>query len=310
MNEFSTRHKLMGSKFELCVVHENEKRANELLDLGTNEIRRIERLLSEFLPDSETSKINQQAKLAPLSVHNECLGLMERCAAISRLTKGCFDISVSPLKKLYSFKNKQFELPHSDQIKKTLQVIGYQKIKLNKEKGSVLFSNPGLKISFAAIGKGYASDRVKQMWQKEGVSSGYINASGDLNAFGKKADGSQWKIGIANPDKPSRMLFYLPVNNASVATSGDYEQFFMHKGIRYSHNINPRTGMPLTGVKSVSVFSPSAELSDALATAIYVMGSKKGIEFVNQLPQTHAIIIDDRNDVFFSKKIQNEQTTI
>ena len=310
MREFSVQCKLMGSAFELCVVHENEGKANEFLQLGIDEIKRIELLLSEFLPDSETSKINRKAGLAPLIVEEECFDLMDRCLAISKLTKGNFDISISPLKKLYLFKNVKCEFPDTQLIKKVLQSIGYQKIMLNKEKRSVSFANEKLKISFAAIGKGYASDKVKKMWLKEGVTSGYINASGDLSAFGKKSDGTQWKIGIANPENPSQKLFYIPVNNASVATSGDYEQFFMHNGNRYSHTINPRTGIPLTGLKSVSVFSPGAELSDALATAIYVMGSKKGIEFVNQLPQTHTIIIDDKNDLFFSKNLQYEQTTV
>ena len=164
-----------------------------------------------------------------------------------------------------------------------------------------------MKLSFAAIGKGYASDRVKMIWQQMGVTSGYVNASGDLNAFGTKADGSHWNIGIANPDDKTKMILFVPVINASVATSGDYEQYFMHQGKRYSHNIDPRSGLPLTGVKSVSVFSPSAELSDALATAIYVMGSSKGISFVNQLPQTHAIIIDEENNLSLSKNLNYEK---
>jgi thiamine biosynthesis lipoprotein len=310
MKEFIVESKLMGSAFELCVVDENDKRARELLQLGIDEIRRIENLLSEFLPGSETSKINQNAGKVTIAIDTECFDLIERCQAISKLTGGNFDITTSNLKKLYSFKSDQFQMPLNEVVKKTLKSVGYEKLILIKEQKSIHFTNKNTTISFAAIGKGYASDKVKKIWMKEGVRSGYINASGDLNAFGKKTDGSQWKIGISNPENPSKKLFYVPVDNASVATSGDYQQFFINNGVRYSHNINPHTGLPLTGIKSVSIFSPSAELSDALATAVYVMGSKDGIGFVNHLPKTHAIIIDDKNDVFFSKYLHYEQAKV
>ena len=116
--------------------------------------------------------------------------------------------------------------------------------------------------------------------------------------------------GIANPDQKDKILFYVPIQNAAAATSGDYEQYFIYQNIKYSHNINPKTGIPLKGVKSVSVFSPSAELSDALATAIYVKGTRKGIEFVNQLPNTHCIIISEENKVFLSKHLNYETALI
>ena len=211
------------------------------------------------------------------------------------------------MKKLFSFKNGDFKIPAKEEITNALRKVGFDKIKLNEELRSIQFARQNMKISFAAIGKGYASDRVKMLWSEKGVKGGYINASGDLNAFGSRADGSSWRVGIANPDDKSQMLMYIPGSNLSVATSGDYEQFFMHEGKRYSHNINPKTGLPLTGIKSVSVVSPSAELSDALATAVYVMGSDDGIDFINQLPDTHAIIIDDSNNLYLSKDLEHER---
>jgi len=240
----------------------------------------------------------------------EFFELLERSLNISRLTKGCFDITVGPLKKLYKFFNDEYELPSNQQINEALQSVGYKFIALDRKNCEVCFRKDGLRISFSAIGKGYASDCVKKMWMKEGVHSGVINASGDLNAFGRKPDGKQWNVGIADPDQPGRILMYVSIDSASVATSGDYEQYFMHKNIRYSHNIDPRTGLPVTGIKSVSVFSPSAELSDALATAVYVMGSATGIDFVNQLPGTHCIIIDDLNNLYFSKHLNYEEAVM
>jgi FAD:protein FMN transferase len=300
----------MGSDFGLSVVQEDKAKADELLYAGIDEIKRIENMLSEFMPDSVTSRLNNNSWAEPMVIDNECFDLIQRCLHISKLTRGCFDITVSPLKSLYSFDNELFEMPSTALINKTLQNIGFKNIELNHFDKSVFFKNNQVKISFAAIGKGYASDMVKKLWINAGVKAGYINASGDLNAFGFKPDGTKWKIGIANPDNRSKMLMYIPLNDASVATSGDYEQFFMHRNVRYSHNINPHTGMPMTGIKSVTVFSPGAELSDALATAIYVMGTKEGISFANQLPQTHCIIIDDKNKIYLSEKLKYEGAII
>jgi thiamine biosynthesis lipoprotein len=300
----------MGSDFELMVVQPDKAKADELLHLGVLEIKRIENLLSEFLPHSETSRINNMRWDDPVSVDSEFFELMERSQDISRLTRGCFDITVGPLKKLYNFSNDEFILPSEQQISETLKSVGYKFIHLERNNHRVFFNKNELRISFSAIGKGYASDCVKKLWRKEGVHSGVINASGDLNAFGVKPDGKQWNVGVADPDNPAKMLFYVSVNNASVATSGDYEQFFMYKNIRYSHNIDPYSGLPVTGIKSVSVFSPSAELSDALATAVYVMGKDRGISFVNELPQTHCIIIDDLNNLYFSKHLIYEEAIV
>ncbi len=306
MNCITRSCRLMGSSFELGVVHTDVTRANELLDAGIAEIQRIEDLLTEFDPSSATSAINTNAGKTATDVDDETFTLFKRCEGISRLTQGYFDISVGPLKKLYSFKNDLFEMPEKSRIRKTLNRVGYRHIICDEKERTVFLRKEGMHVSFAAIGKGYAADRVKTLWQDMNVPGGYINASGDLTAFGLNEKGQPWKIGIADPDTPNHVLFYVPIENGSVATSGDYEQHFVYKGQRYSHNINPKTGMPLLHIKSVSVFSPSAELSDALATAVYAMGVQKGISFLDQLPQTHGIIIDNNNKVHFSKQLRYE----
>ena len=293
----------MGSGFELKIVCETESEAGRCLEIGIIEIERIEDLLSEFREHSLTSKINQQAGIQPVKVPQEVFNFIRRSLKIAALTQGAFDISAGPLKKLYRFKNEQFSFPGKAAIQKTLQLVGWKKVQLNQKNNSVFLTKKNMHLSFAAIGKGYAADQVKKLWLKNGITSGVINASGDLTAFGQRADGSPWKVGIAHPDDKSKMLFFVPLQNASVATSGDYVQFFLYNGMRFSHNINPITGIPLEGIKSVSIFSPSAELSDAPATAVYVMGVETGLHFIDQLPNTHAIIIDEKNGVSLSKKL-------
>jgi thiamine biosynthesis lipoprotein len=303
MNEYRLHTRLMGCSFELLIGHEEENKAAELLQLGVNEIKRIEDLLSEFRENTTTTLLNRMAGISPVKVEPEVYQLIERCQAISSLTKGAFDISVGPLKKIYRFKNTGFELPDKTTVAQALEHTGYRHIVLSAATREVFLSKPGMSVSFAAIGKGYAADCVKKLWLSHGVKSAVVSASGDLCTIGHKPDGSRWTIGIASPDDRDKTLLYIPVEHASVATSGDYEQYFMHQGRRYAHNINPVTGMPVTGIKSVSLLSPGAELSDALATAVTVMGVEAGIHFVDQLPDTHCLIIDEHNQVHHSRNI-------
>ena len=302
MDEFRLVEKLMGSAFELIIVDRDKTRAEQFLQEGRNEIKRLENLLTEFDQSSFTSMLNENAGIKPVQVDLEVYQFIQRCMNLSKLTQGAFDITVGPLKKLYNFKNEDFVFPEKNTVKKNLALTGFQHISLLDDH-KIFLKKKGMHISFAAVGKGYAADKVKALWLKKGVQNGIINASGDLTVIGKKSEEQPWQIGIANPDAASEVLCFLPVENASVATSGDYEQYFMQNGKRYSHNIDPRTGKPVSGIKSVTVISPGAELCDALATAVYVMGFETGLHFINQLPQTHCLIISDKNEVFHSRNL-------
>ncbi len=300
----------MGCSFELGLIASDAAIANQYLEQGIREIKRIENLLSEFKPDSQISIINQHAGEATVHVDNEVVQLLHRSQKISSISNGYFDITVGPLKKMFRFKNEAFVFPAKHSIAKALKKVGYRKISIDPETNSVKLNSKGMHISLAAIGKGYAADVVRKMWKENNVIGGYIDASGDLTAFGHDEKGEPWKIGIANPDNRNETLLTIPLHEASVATSGDYEQHFIHNGSRYSHNINPKDGKPIKGIKSVSIVSPSAELSDALATAVYAMGIDKGLCFLNQLPKTHGIIINDQNKIFFTKQLHYEAVSV
>lgn len=303
MKAFRFACKKMGSAFEFIICASKPEEAEHLYQLAVKEITRIEHKLSEFDPESVVSGINRNAGIKPVETDAELTGLINRSLQISKLTGGAFDITMGPLKQLYDFKNSRIEFPEQKKITEMLNLVGYDKLFLDQHTHQVMLQKPGMRISFAAIGKGYAADRVKSIWKDAGITGGVISASGDMCALGINERGEPWKIGIAHPDNRDEILYHLPLSNASIATSGDYEQYFLHKGIRYSHNINPCSGMPVFGIKSVSVISPGAELSDALATAVYVMGVKTGLEFVNQLPDTHCLIIDAENRTHHSRQL-------
>ena len=297
------RTRLMGSDFELIATAIDVSAANTFLEQGISEIKRLETLLTEFSNTSQTAAINNNAGLEEVKVDAEVYELIKRCKNISALTQGAFDISAGALKRLYNFKNAAFKMPDRKTILQTLKTVGYKKIEL-RDNNKIYLQAKDMHIGFGAVGKGYAADKVKSLWQSAGMTSGVINASGDLTVWGNQPDGLPWKVGIADPDNKDNILLWLPVSNASVATSGNYEQYFDLDGIRYSHNIDPRTGLPARFIKSVTIVSPSAELSDALATAVTIMGKEVGLDFINQLPNVHCIIIDANNKISYSKKIK------
>jgi FAD:protein FMN transferase len=160
-----------------------------------------------------------------------------------------------------------------------------------------------MRIGFGGIGKGYAAERAKQVMKHLGVESGIVNASGDLTTWGLQPDGKQWTIAIADPNHAQAAFSYINISDMAVATSGNYEKFVMIGGKKYSHTIDPRTGLPITGIKSVSIITTNAELADAMATPVTIMGINAGLDMINQLKNMEAIIIDDDDKLYTSKNI-------
>ena len=301
LTEHRKQARLMGSAFEFVTVTDAVD-PEDHIDTAIAEVRRMEALLTEFSDTSQTALLNRAAGIHAVEVDPEVYAMLHRSREIARLTQGAFDITAGVLKKLYDFRNKPATLPPRAAIDAALQRVGWDKIVLTPP-GQVYLSELGMHIGFGAIGKGYAADKVKSVLQQQGVRSGVINASGDLTAWGTRPDGTPWRVGIADPTAPERVLAWIPVHQASVATSGNYEQYFDLEGVRYSHNIDPKTGLPVRGIKSATVVSPSAELSDALATAVTVMGPSVGLHFIDQLPNTHCLIIDDQNRLHTSRHL-------
>lgn len=302
IKEYRKKVLLMGSSFEFTLVHQDSHMADSLLNECIKEVQRIEGLISEWDANSEVSKLNQAAGGSSVTVSKEVYQLIDRSLTLSEITDGAFDISFRGIN-LYDFDQKlHSNFPDTTTVQEALKAVGYSRIELLKNQ-EVKLSEKGMAIGFGASGKGYAADKVKQMMLAAGVTGGVINASGDLTCWGYRADGTPWKVGISNPDNSSEMLYWLPVHSGAVATSGSYEKYFEYKGKRYSHIINPITGFPVSNKKSVTVFSNSAELSDALATALFVMDIDKGLELVQTLPNIKALIIDENNKVHHSKNL-------
>lgn len=295
--------RLMGSRFEIVSVHDDIEVAKMSVHLAIEEIRRIEALISSWEVQSQTSLINQYAGEFPIKVEQELFQLIERCQKISRLTDGAFDISFSSIYPIWKFDGSMTELPDSQIVKSSIRLINYKNIVLNERDTTVFLKHKKMQIGFGAIGKGYAAMMAKRVMEKNGIKNGLVNAGGDLLAWGSKPDGSPWQVGIADPNDKNRALAWLDIRDNAVVTSGDYEKYFELNGVRYSHIINPKTGYPVQGIKSVTVVCPDAEFADALATAVFVLGVEYGLYLVNQLKGVDCLIIDGNNQLHISNSM-------
>lgn len=297
--------KLMGNRFEITVVSEDESFAHACIEEAVEEIRRIEKLLTTFRDDSQANQINASAGLEPVKVDREVFDLIKRSQKISTLTQGAFDITYGSMdKRFWNFDQAMQSLPDAKEAKKKMRLINYRNVMLNEEACTVFLKEAGMRIGFGGIGKGYAAEKAKELLKRKGIESGIVNAAGDLTAWGYQPDGKPWTIGIADPNAARNPFSFLEITNTSVATSGNYEKFVMIGGKKYSHTIDPKTGFPVRGIKSVTIICPSAEIADAMATPVMIMGVKVGLDMINQVKGLACIIVDDQDVIHHSKNIQ------
>ncbi len=295
--------KLMGSRFDITIVAKDTILALKNIEVAINEITRIEKLISSWDKNSQTSEIIRNAGVKPVKVDKELYRLIERSLAISKLTDGAFDISYASVDEIWKFDGSMKSMPSAKAIKASVSKVRFQNIILNKKNQTVFLKLKGMKIGFGAIGKGYAADKTKKLLISLGVKAGIINASGDMNTWGTQPNGKDWKVAITNPMNSKNAFAILPISNNAIVTSGDYEKYVTFNNKRYTHIINPKTGYPETEIISVSVFAPKAELADALATSIFVMGTDIGLDKINQLKDIECIIINNNGTIHTSKNI-------
>jgi len=295
--------KLMGSSFELTVVAQNEDIGYINLEEAIAEVRRIENLISSWDPESETSEINRNAGVKPVKVSLELFKLIERSIQISEITNGAFDITIAAMERVWKFDGSMSVFPTPEQISSAVSKVGYKKISLNSTENTVFLKEEGMKIGFGAIGKGYAADKVKELLVSKQVPAGMINASGDITTWGTKATGEKWLIGVDHPRSNGKIFTWLPLIESSVSITGNLVRYVTFNGKKYTHYIDPKSGYPTTGISKVTVLAKRAELCDALATAIYILGKEKGISIINQLGDTEVIIVDRFNQIFKSNGV-------
>ncbi|MBO0950141.1 FAD:protein FMN transferase [Fibrella sp. HMF5405] len=294
----------MGSRFDITLVANDSAQAEQNIDLVIAEVSRIENLISDWRPDTQISQVNKNAGIAPVRVDPEVFTLTERALQLSRLTNGAFDISFAAMDRIWKFDGSMTEMPKPEAIRKSVEKVGYQHIELDPNQSTIFLKRKGMKIGFGALGEGYAADRCRAMMLAKGINAGIVNGSGDMSAWGKQPDGSDWTIGITNPLHNDTIFAIVPLRQPAVVTSGSYEKFVVFNGKRYAHIINPRTGYPATGLSSVTVFGPSTEKANGFSTSIMVLGKEAGLKLIRQYPEYQYILITDKGNITSSPSLK------
>jgi len=302
---YSRSAHLMGSHFTFTVVAPDDSTAQRALRAGLGEVRRIDRLMSFWDSTSEVVRINRLAGVRPVPVSAETYALIGRTLRLSQLSDGAFDISFASADKLYKFdKQAHAGLPDSASVRASVRRIGWQKIQLDAARHTVFLPEKGMRINLAGILQGYGIRRAKQVLKDMGIAGGLLNGSGDICCWGRQADGSLWRVAIGNPDQPRTVAAWIDVTDVAVVTAGNYEQYFTVGKQVYGHIINPRTGYPSVGLRSVTIVCPDVELADGLDEVVFVKGPTEGLAFINKLKNVQCVLITDDNRTLVSKGLQ------
>ncbi len=289
---------LLDTIVDLTVASSNEHAARQAMAAAYNEMQRLENLLSKYRQESQIYAINQGAGNAVIQVADEVRALLQRSQQYSRQTDGLFDITIGPLIDLWGIGTEHERIPDETELQQILPYINYTAIELRNDQG-ISVKRPDVRLDLGGIAKGYSIDRAIEILEQQHITSALLNAGGDIRCIGSKPDGTPWRIGIKHPRKEG-ILGVVELRDTAVATSGDYERFFVHEGIRYHHLLDPRTGMPVRDCQSVTILAQTAEMADALATAVFIMGPRQGKQFIEEQEGIEGMIIRADGEVILS----------
>ena len=289
---------IMGTLVRIQIRCESEQIAHEALTRAYAAMDQVDQLMSTYREDSEMSKINRLAAQEPVEVSPETFNLLRKAMEYSRMTDGAFDITVAPLIRLWRQVAREDRLPTQEELDQVLEKIGYEKIVLSYENRTVFFAHEGVELNVDAIAKGYAVDRALIAIRRPGVRAALVDIGGEIACFGQDRPGKDWIVGIQdlfadNLENPfnQEARWRVALRDHAIATSGNYRQYVTISNKKFSHIIDPRTGMPAEKLPSVTILAPLTEDADALATAISVLGPKKGLALIDSIPDTEAFLV-------------------
>jgi FAD:protein FMN transferase len=292
----------MGTVVEITLMGESEESAQKAALRAFQEIKRIEYLMSPWIESSDVTRINRSAGNDGVKVSPETIEVIKRAQEVSKLSGGGFDITVGPLVQLWRKARESGMPPEMEEVKETLNLVNFRNLKTHYG-GKVLLEKKGMTIDLGGIAKGYAVDRVFELLKGLGYRNLVVNAGGDLRVGGSKPEGP-WSIGIQHPRDPEKIMARISVSDTALATSGDYEKFFIHQGKRYHHILNPKNGFPAEGCQSVTVLHNEGATADALATAVFVLGPEKGYSLCQRLQGVECLIVDKEGKITFSASLK------
>jgi len=292
---------IMGTRIVVELWATDRDKGNADIEAVLAEMRRVDQDMSTYKPTSEVSKVNAEAAKGPVNISNELFDLLTQALEYSRLTEGAFDITYASVGYLYDF--RKHVKPDDEAIAQALPGINYRHVILDAKARSVRFSRDGVRIDLGGIGKGHAVDRGIQILQQRGVSHALVTAGGDSRIIGDRF-GQPWVVGIRHPDRKDEVIARIPLEDAAISTSGDYERYFDENGVRYHHIIDPHTGKSARKVRSATIIGPTATRTDGLSKTAFVLGAEKAIEIYNRLDGIDAIVVKPDGQVLYTKGLE------
>jgi thiamine biosynthesis lipoprotein len=280
---------IMGTAIRVELWHEDPAMGDTALDAVMEEMHRIDRAMSPFKPESELSRINREAAKSPVPVSEEMFGLLARSIEFSALSEGAFDITFASVGCMFDYRNGV--KPTEEEIAAALPGFDYRHIRLERQGRTIQFARAGVQIDLGGIAKGHAVDNCIALLKERGVKEALVVAGGDSRVLGDRR-GRPWMIGIRDPRREDAMVATMPLVDAAISTSGDYERYFEADGVRHHHILDPRTGRSATGARSVTIIGPDATTTEGISKSVFIMGPERGIRFAESLPGIDAVIID------------------
>jgi FAD:protein FMN transferase len=286
----------------------DEAKVRSAFSAATEEIRRLEAMMTTWRPDSELSRVNEAAGISPVPVGQETYDVVAASLHTSEISAGTFDITFESLHGLWKFDQDLDPHPPTEaQVKAKLPLLNFHHVHLDAAKHSIYLDQKGVRIGLGGIAKGYAVDHAAKVLQDAGLASFFVQAGGDLYTRGKKPDGTDWSAGVRDPRGPEGSYFaVLAVTDHAFSTAGDYERSYVVNDRRYHHIIDPRTGYPATASRSVTIWAKTALEADELDDAVFILGPEKGLALVESQDGVGAVIVDAHNKVWVSKRLEGK----
>jgi FAD:protein FMN transferase len=292
---------IMGTRVYVQLWAEDPVKGDAAIEAVMAEMRRIDELMSHYKPESELSQINERANREPVKVDKELFDLIKLSTHYSQITEGAFDITYASVGYLYDYPKHIH--PTEEQIKNALPAVNWRNMLLDEEHHTVRFEHPGMRIDLGGIGKGYAVDRGIDILKARGIAHAVVTAGGDSRIIGDHM-GREWLVAIRHPDDPTKVITRIPLTDAAMSTSGDYERYFDEGGVRYHHIIDPRTGHSASKVRSATIIAPTATQTDGMSKTAFVLGPMKALEIINRLPEYDAVFVTPEGKVLYSNGLR------
>jgi FAD:protein FMN transferase len=293
----------MGTLVTITAIARSESVAQAAATAGFAEIRRLEELLSTWIPTSELSRVNASAGLRPVSVSPETLTVIQRAIQVAEMTEGGFNIAIGPAVDMWDVIEGQ-RIPAESDLSTLRPLVNLEALHTDVQGRTIFLEKAGMRIDVGGIGKGYAADRAVEALRNAGAVAGVVALSGDIKTFRRLPDGKMFPVGIQHPREEGSVLAWIDLQDEAISTAGDYERFFEQDGVRYHHILDPRTLQPARGCQSVTVIAREGVWADGLDTGIFVMGAESGMRLIEALPEVEAIIVDHKGHVHVSSGLR------